>query len=500
MKTDQTNPKNNSIEETEQYQDGAEANKLLRRSGLRLFAGPLSVLLAMVGSGLQGYANGTVDASFVALLLLVAGIVVVSLLFPGKKPEMRAFMLTYGVCVFAGGLAQCYSLAVFHNPQSTSDAVNSFFPNIQSQPPFASMADRFTFIESTLPIVIWQQVYKLTWFFGLDYGPYIGVMFNALVIAITGSITVRTARELYGDDAWRLRRVGTLFAFCGLFILFGAVLIRDCFTTFINALALWGIVRWLVRPTPLNLFGAVVATGIGAWTMFYLREAATVMFGFYAFLALLFYVLRDRFKRTALIYMMMVLSVLIMAMPYFLAFLSTAKTYQTRSNEGYTYQSEDQMADDSLAMRLIVRQTMPVRLVVGSGFLMVFPMPLWAYLHRGANDYLLIKTWHGLFQVFVIPLIIAAFFTIIHLFRCNQQKIMPLIFLVVYLLLNWLAVVATSMEQRHLAQFMPAFLILAAVPDMRDGETQRRVRRIAVRWFTLVALLHGLWMVLKALI
>lgn len=74
MTTDQTNPKNNSIEKIEQYQDGATAKKSLKRLGVRSFAGPVSVLLATVGSGLQGYANGTVDAFFVALLLFVAGV------------------------------------------------------------------------------------------------------------------------------------------------------------------------------------------------------------------------------------------------------------------------------------------------------------------------------------------------------------------------------------------------------------------------------------------
>ena len=74
-------------------------------SGYSSIVGPLPVLLVLAGSGMQGYANGTIDALFVAFLLLLAGIAVVSLVFPGRRPELRAFLLTYGVCGGAALLA-----------------------------------------------------------------------------------------------------------------------------------------------------------------------------------------------------------------------------------------------------------------------------------------------------------------------------------------------------------------------------------------------------------
>jgi hypothetical protein len=75
--------------------------------------------LLLGGGSMQGYANGTVDAMFVGLLLLILGISVVSLVFPRRKPELQTFLLTYGICVFVGGVSQCYSLDVFDIPQST---------------------------------------------------------------------------------------------------------------------------------------------------------------------------------------------------------------------------------------------------------------------------------------------------------------------------------------------------------------------------------------------
>jgi hypothetical protein len=457
-------------------------------------------LLVLVGAAMQGYANGTADALLVAMAFLFTGYAVMRLVFPGKQPEQRAFLLSYGICVFVGGLVQCYSLAVWHDPQSDYDAVYAFFPEISSRPPFTTFADIDPLFNSRLAILIWQQVYKLTWLLGLRFGPYTAVMFNALVMGLTASITVATTRELFGNNLWHLRRVGTLFAFCGLFILFGAVLLRDCFTTFFNALVLWGIVCWLVRPTGRNLQIALAVTGISAYAMAYLRFYSVVMFGFFWFLAFLSWCWRRPLNPTRLFIIFSVLFASIIANFYLLSYMRLSREIQSERTESYVGISADASRDDSLGMRLIVHQPMPIRLVVGSGTMMVFPMPLWAYLGSDITDYHLIKTWHGFYQVLVLPLVFAGFLAVFRLFKRDRKRAVPLLFLAVYLLLNWLSVVATSMEQRHLAQFMPAFLILAAVPDTRDRDTQKSLRRIAIAWFALVALLHVAWMLAKAMI
>ena len=446
----------------------------------------------MLGSGLQGYANWTVDAFLVALLLFVGGLLVVGLLFSGRRPEMRAFMLTYGVCVFAGGLAQCYSLAVFHNPQSTIDAVEIFFPNISSQPPFTTIAN-MPHINAPLAILIWEQLYKLTWWLGLNFGPYTGVMLNSFVMGLTGSITVRTARELFADDAWRLLRVRLLFAFCGLFILFGAVLLRDCFTTFFNALVIWGIIRWLCRPTSTSLLLAGVLTGISVAAIAYLRFESIVLFGQYWFLAFLFWFTRRSLNIARLFAMVTLLLALLFGTSYLISYVQTSRMFRYDRTQAYAEASAAASREDSLAMQLIVRQPMPIRLVLGSGSMMIFPIPLWSNFKSGASEYHLIKGYHGIYQVFVFPLVFAGFIMAIRTFFKRRQRLTPLLFLAIYLLMNTLAVVATSLEQRHLAQFMPAMMILAAVPDTRERDTRKRVRIIATSWFAIVFLVHLAW-------
>ena len=465
---------------------------LLRLWRVVLF--PLSLVL--LGSVMQGYSNGTTDSFIVAFLLLLTGFTLVSLVFPGGRSEMRAFILTYSVCVFVGGLAQCYSLAVFNDPQSTIDSF-TFFREISPEPPFTTMAN-MSAINSPLAVLIWQQVYKMTWWLGLKFGPYTGVMFNALVMGLAGSLTVRTARELFGNDNWRLRSVGTLFAFCGLFILFGAVLIRDCFTTFFNALVFWGIVRWLVRPTLRNLIFAAVLTGVSAYAMFYLRPTALLLFGLYGCLAFLFWFVAKRLDAMRLVAVIFTLSVLLATKPYLLGYIQSSQEFQGRAMISYAEDAENsQAAADSLGMRLVVNQPLPIRMVLGSGALMVNPIPLWVNFKIGSLDNGWIKGYHGIYQMLVLPLVFTGFIVVFQMFKKERKKATPLLFLAGYLLINLAAVVATSLEQRHIAQFMPAFMILAALPDTREKKTRKALRTITMCWFVVVILVHLAWAIMK---
>jgi hypothetical protein len=453
-------------------------------------------LMLLVGGVMQSYANGTPDALLVASFLLLAGLAVVNLIFQNRRPERRAFLSTYAACIFVGGLAQCYSLAVFNNPQSTPDALHSFFPLISAQPPFATM-ESLPFHNSPLAIVAWQQFYELAWWLGLEFGPYTGVMLNAFVMGLVASLTVRTARELFGNDGRRLRLVGILFAFNGLFILFGAVLIRDCFTTALNALVIWGIVRWLVRPTLGNLLLFATLTGISAYAMVYLRAQAVVLFGMYALLAFLFWVLAKRLNETRLMAALVAVGLLVIATPYLLTYSQLSQETQASGRENYAKQGANASASDSLGMRLVVNQPLPVRLVIGSGALLIYPLPLWTYFNVGATDYNWIKGYNGLYQLFLVPLVAAGFSAVFRQVIKDREAAIPLLFLAAYLLINMAAVVATSMEQRHFGQFMPAFMILAAFPDTRDKTARKRLWTISEWWLTVVVLVHLAWLFLK---
>lgn len=448
---------------------------------------------------MQGYANGAFDAILVTILLLFSGLAAVNLLFRNKRPERRAFILTYAVAILAGGIAQCYSQAVFNNPQSTPDALNIFFPLISARPPFLTL-ENMPYINSPIAVIAWQQVYKLTWLLGLEFGPHIGVMSNACMMGLVASLTVRTAREFYGEDLRRLNLVGSLFAFNGLFILFGAILIRDCFTTALNVLTLWGIVQWLFRPTLRNLLIATFFVGTSAYAMAYLRVQAILLFGIYALLACLFWFLAKKLDPLRLIVVIFSLVVLLIATPTLYSHANFTEDNQDSWREGYVKQSETASEAGSLGMSILINQPMPIRMLIGSGLLMIYPIPLWAYFNTESTDYAWIKGYNGIYQVLVTPLAISGFVLVVRKFMKNRQEAIPQFFLVVYFLINMAAVVATSLEQRHYAQFIPAFIILAALPDTRVAKVNQLRRTITRWWLFAVFAIHVAWLSLKGIV
>jgi len=461
---------------------------------------PLSVLMIAVGSALQGYFNGTFDAIAVAIAFLVVGVLVVGGVFRRSALEERAFLLSYSLCILGGGLAQWYATAVTGEPQSFIDAIG-FYDAIFPDPPYYSWDElQNLWLDglqvgrgAPLAIVIWQVAYHVRLLLGLDHGIYVGVMLNALCMGFTASITVRTARILFGDDAWRLRRVGTLFALCGLFILFGSVLIRDCFTTLVNAVVLYGIVRWLRAPNPRNLTIAILLTVICLVAMIYLRYRTVVMFGAFWGLAGICWFSLHRLDLKRMLALGLVLVMLAAGSAYLAKYLGEARNLQSHHMDQYEGLLEESLRDDSLAMRLVVQQPLPIRLVLGTGSMMVFPIPIWDYWTRLRTEYHVIKGYQAFFQLLVMPLVITGFILTIMKFKEDRKQALPFLYLGVYLAMNIMAVVATSLEQRHVAQFMPALIILAAIPDRYIAKDRRILQQMSLSWYGLVFAVHVAW-------
>ena len=95
----------------------------------------VAILLALAAGALC-YAHSGIGVIGVLIGYLLLGILICVLVFPAKRPELRTFVLSFSICAFTSGIAQCYSLAIFGTSQSTGDALN-FYSHIAASPPFA---------------------------------------------------------------------------------------------------------------------------------------------------------------------------------------------------------------------------------------------------------------------------------------------------------------------------------------------------------------------------
>lgn len=486
-----------ATESRPQAQVEAAVDRRARRHSAVL---PLSILTVFSGGLLQSYANGTMDAFYTSLLLLLVGACLVSGVLPRKSAELRAFVMSFSLSVLVGGLAQAYALYAFDTPMSTTDA-NNFFNSILTRPPFhtleelatAWLGERFLGFGAPLAIVIWQRVYHVFALLGFTHGPYIGVQFNALVVGLAGSLTVYTARAMFGDDPWRLRRVAHLYAGCGLFLLFGAVLIRDGFTLFLNLLVFWGLIRWLQHPTVRRYAIALAITAAAGLAMWYLRRNSTYLFGLFHMMALFCWYWRGRRSMGHTLATLSLPLILAFASAFFYQYFSASFDVLTRESENYVELAAKDSLSDSLGMALVVNQPLPIRATLGSGVLLAFPIPLWAYLEAGASEYELIKTWQGLYMIAMLPLALAGFLGVLYNIRRRGEFVSEQVFIALYAAGMLAAVAATSLETRHIGQFLPAFILLAALPDTRQRKERRRVATMRFTWIAILGAVHLAW-------
>lgn len=59
------------------------------------------------------------------------------------------------------------------------------------------------------------------------------------------------------------------------------------------------------------------------------------------------------------------------------------------------------------------------------------------------------------------------------------------------------AVVMSSLEIRHLAQFFPVLFLISAFSDYQEPKTKQRLKHIYVAWLLGVLIIYGVWMIVK---
>ena len=456
----------------------------------------ISSIMVLIGGSMLAHANETLDALIVVILFYVAGFFPLAVFFPGRKPELRAFVLTYGICVLMGGMSQLYSLFNTGDLQSTPDA-QMFFSLISASPPFTEMADLPVNFNSPLAVVLWQLLYKGAWSLGLSFGLYTAITLNSFVVAFSGFLTVRIARDLFGNDTRKLHFVGLLFSLCGMFWLFGAIMIRDCFILLINTLVLWALVRWVEFPRSVRLYVAVIGGCISGFCMWYLRKETIYLYGVFFVIALSAWYVRERINAQRLSVICITIAILLVSYSYIEQLIGAAREEQVTNMQRYGETGLASSRSGSLGAQLILVQPMPVRLVVGSVYIVLYPIPLWAYFFSGASEYNILKNCHGIFQVLTIPLFIAALLLLVRNAARDIQAALPYIFLASSFVVSILAVASTSIETRHYGQFLPAYLICMAIPDLRKQSDRSLTFRIAAIWFGIIAVVQVLWAVLR---
>ena len=450
-----------------------------------------ATMFMLLGALLIVLVNQTVTPLLFLTFFVVLGLTLCRCL---GKHEQRAFWLTFATCVLVTGLSQIYAQMVFGHVQTGWDA--SLFYNVSTRHFWRNVADIARYYDGAVAVFVWNRLYMLNTMLGFENGPWLGVLFNGFLVGLSAGLTIQTARYVVGSDARRLKLLGILFATCGMFWVFGALHLRDSFLLFTQTLLLYGFVRVLAIHQVSNVILLSIILFFVTLSSLYLREEGVPLIAAFCVLGLMSWT-RDRKYSGVRLFLLWIVGFIVASF-----FIDTFVSYQefvlrkiTRVQQHY--KEAEALSKAGLRYSWVVDQPLLIRLITGSVYMHIYPIPLWAYFKPVFSEIYWITGYQGLYLATITPFGVVGIYTALKQTIRRGPNAPPLCFLALCPILTLFPVVVTSLEPRHLGQFLPAFLILSVLPDRRSPRIRSQLKLCCVLWYGAVVSIHFLYIAVK---
>jgi hypothetical protein len=301
---------------------------------------------------------------------------------------------------------------------------------------------------------------------------------------------------MFGRDAERMQRFILLFSSCGLFWMFAALHLRDSAALLAVSLLTLYWIRFLAKPVNARLWRLGLASAIGFFAFGMLRTefvfvpVALLVAGLLA----IFQSSNNRAERRRMLLWAIFLGLPI-AVWLIVQVQSDIIQAILRGRETYNDLTSAESDQGSLGNSLIMEQPLPLRLILGFVYLLVFPVPFWSGFQE-QTAYHLFKSLHVLFMYGLLPL---ATLSAHHVFKSRSIIGSPSLFLILVVCGFALGISYTSLENRHFGAFLVSLLVLSVVLDPRNPLTRKYYRAVAGHFLAAVVLVHLAWATLKVI-
>ena len=438
---------------------------------------PMGALLIML-------ANWTMAPLLYIVFFLTLGLMLCRIL---GRYEQRSFESIFALCVFAMGLSQSYAQALFDQIQTTLDAI--WFYELSSDYRIQdSITTLRAYTDGSLSVLIWNILYAGNSWIGFENKPYIGTLFNSFLVGLSAGLTTRTAVYIYGSDTNKLKFLEILFATCGIFWLFGAIHIRDSFVLFLTTLMMYGFSRILSSFSLKNCFVLILILAFVSTSMPYMRNEAVPLIAVLCMTGFVSWACnKPRTRFTGLFLIGIIFFVLFL--DSFSQYVTSVSEYMIRIREVYTQFSSSE-GGGRLVYAWIIDQPFVVRLVMGSLYMNIYPVPLWGYFTPLYGEYHWLKGYHGFYMVAIVPFGIVSIYNVFKRLVRGESGLSLHLYLTLSTIIGLLAVAATSLETRHYGLFLPSLLILAALPDYKSPDIRAQLRSCCIAWLAMVSGIH----------
>lgn len=421
---------------------------------------------------------------------LLLAFVVVWRLHKKYRRAARVSVMMFSICAFVAGIAHIYSMANFGEFISLNDSETLYELSRVGLVPDTLIGLRLV-ADSPLAILVWRFAYEVAAKLALGDGIWIGLYVNAVLVALSAALGVGVVAMLFPADSARTKRSALLYFWCPMFWLFGAVLVRDSFALLLETMTLWAFVSMLQNPSRRSIFKyGVLIAGLTV-LMAGIRLENALLTPVLGSLAGLSWALQHRGRRRIVALTRLGLIAGLIALPFAEQILDSGI-----KNQQYYLESAESESSSGLGYQLVVSQPAPIRLVAGSVYMSMFPIPVWAYFSLDSVDYHWLKSFSGMFMILLTPFAVLGVWRVMQRTSSHKPGTAPLTFVALCWVTMLVAVAMTSLETRHIGPFLPAFIILAVVPDPRQPRDRAALKKLGLLWFAFVVGVHALWLAL----
>jgi uncharacterized membrane protein YccC len=150
-------------------------------------------------------------------------------------------------------------------------------------------------------------------------------------------------------------------------------------------------------------------------------------------------------------------------------------------------------AESSLGLALIFNQPLPIRSVLGTIYLYLFPIPFWSGFSL-SSFYHIFKGFNALLFYAVIPMLLQGLWVV---WKQRNLRTPQILFTLFAALGFSVAIAITSAENRHLGAFLPIVFIFALLPDYSKKKERKVYRKLITAMVVGMMFIHFLWVLVK---
>jgi len=451
----------------------------------------INLIIVLLGSMLHMVAEATILPLLVALIYYYFGIAILSFPVIGGFWEQRIFSRVFSIGYLSAGISALYN-AYAGNIVGVNVDIMHFLDAATDLYAGMSLKEIAILSEGSLAIVLWRYIYELFSMVGVYREQYVGVLVNVLYVAFSAVVALKMVRKIYGHDIYRFKQLMLLFSACGLIWLFSGILLRDSLVLLSVTMLAYFWLRFLKQPDNVFSIAVIIVVSIvfSIYFGFLRTEFVFVPFAM-AMAAMASLVLSNVGKNKIAIYFIMLAGVITIVL-LLIQYGSIIQLMLSSGREGYA-EAASINGDKSLGMAIIVNQPIPFRILIGSIYLFVFPIPFWIGF-QFESVYHLYKSINVIFFYFVIPLLILAVSNVYYNKNVRSSEILFMLFIS----LGFVAGIAiTSLETRHFGAFLVPIFILALLPEFRTKNVRVKYKKILVFVLTCVFFVHISWLAMK---